>query len=870
MMQPLKTLRKRSGTTLAGTFGAAVMSVLLLCGAGNTPAGNIQTGDVNANGHAITNAANVATANLNVSTLAALPANTTLGGTNFGTAAATAAVTGSVDPRTMNLNGCAFVFEGDSITFGFTLSSPTTQCFGYLASQMPFFKGHGTYFNDAVTGSTIAPGTNGGNNISDRYVANVKPLRPAANGGSGGPRAYLFLMIGTNDIDALGDTGAQVISALNTYIAQAQSDGFTVILSPITPRSNFTAGSVMEGYREQVNAAIRLGQNATAGSATVVPSNGVLDYASTLANAGNTALYGDGLHPTALGHQLIANYINSAMTAGGSQLTPLPTTVQEQVNFAQPVSLTGGIVTNTTIFDANTPQLHFYTQPFGNAGSGTGADLFYTLTGGIGGTIPANAFVINTHDSSQTLAFAINLQNNLSVSSSAVTSAVPLLSDGFKDTSGHTNAPAAFDGSGNLVPLNLGSGVAYNTSTKTLSATGSGGTVTQVNTGVGLTGGPVTSIGALSVSTTSGSNAISSTGTTTLTANGLVNSNALTFGAGSGAYTSSIVLSDSGIFSGMVYEIFCSLPASTNPTVNIYDGSTSGTLLATLAGNGGAYATTLKFVNSFGGWTIYKKGAALVGVANNFAQPQTITNTGAQQLTLAYDGSHSTTFSTGSTGVLTIAGAANTMLVPGTLQLQSTPPGIPVGWVNAGSFIISTLDGGFGYRNGLVAGVNSGVRFSFDWMGGNSAACALQQGGSDSVIEADTGTLGTLIQLRAGSISFSGASDTQISRSSAGVVSMDTSTLGNGAASIVAAGETIGGGTKVTAIKLGTGTLSSGSATLSDSAISSTSAIIVTHLGSSVTNAGALLAYPTGSGAGTVKSANSSDNDTFTYIVVNH
>ncbi len=77
-------------------------------------------------------------------------------------------------------------------------------------------------------------------------------------------------------------------------------------------------------------------------------------------------------------------------------------------------------------------------------------------------------------------------------------------------------------------------------------------------------------------------------------------------------------------------------------------------------------------------------------------------------------------------------------------------------------------------------------------------------------------------------------------------------------------------GTKITGIKIGTGTLSAGTASLSDSMIAATSAILVTHLGSSTTNAGALLAYPTGSGTGTVKSANASDNDTFTYMVVNH
>jgi hypothetical protein len=107
--------------------------------------------------------------------------------------------------------------------------------------------------------------------------------------------------------------------------------------------------------------------------------------------------------------------------------------------------------------------------------------------------------------------------------------------------------------------------------------------------------------------------------------------------------------------------------------------------------------------------------------------------------------------------------------------------------------------------------------------------------------------------------------DTYLSRSSAGVVSVN-----GGAGSIIIAGMTLGGGTKVSEIKIITGTLASGAATLSDASITATSAIIPTHLGSSVTNAGSLFAYPTGSGTGAVKSTNGSDNDTFTAMVVNH
>jgi len=56
--------KRRPGATFAGVFSVALSSVLLLCGAGLTPTGNVQTSDINANGFNLTNAATVSAANV--------------------------------------------------------------------------------------------------------------------------------------------------------------------------------------------------------------------------------------------------------------------------------------------------------------------------------------------------------------------------------------------------------------------------------------------------------------------------------------------------------------------------------------------------------------------------------------------------------------------------------------------------------------------------------------------------------------------------------------------------------------------------------------------------------------------------------------
>jgi lysophospholipase L1-like esterase len=278
---------------------------------------------------------------------------------------------------TQNLDGQAFVFEGDSITSGSGLSSPSTQNFGYIFSQLPWAKNHGTYYNDGVFGSYLS-------DVTGRYAANVYPHRPTANGGDGGARSFLFLNILTNElingsvtftgnttsssttVSSLSSTkgiypgltvtgtgipgsttvvsvnvgastmvlsnaatatgsavsinggyaGPELVNALNTYVTQARSDGFTVVLSTI-----MTVGNVInsqEAIRESINQTMRGTVGTTSGSSTAIVSDLVADYDYLFQDpTSSTWKQGDGVHPSAAAHNVIAFYLDQGMRSGG-------------------------------------------------------------------------------------------------------------------------------------------------------------------------------------------------------------------------------------------------------------------------------------------------------------------------------------------------------------------------------------------------------------------------------------------------------------------------------------------------------------------------------------------------------------------------
>lgn len=245
------------------------------------------------------------------------------------------------DVRSANINSQSFVFEGDSITAGFGLPTQSLQNFPRLFMSMSFAKNHGLYVNSASGGSQIS-------SLAARYDANIKPFRPNANGGIGGERSYLFLLIGTNDLQAGGLTDTQITSSLISYILTASNDGFTPIVGTILPRMftgtyAFTASNG-EAYRLNINNTIR--------DFNFLGNGRVIDYAQVLNNPNDTVLFKDGLHPDVQGHKLMAEYLNSFMIGYRGVENADPSYFESPINCQNSGSFRGAV--SASNFTANT------------------------------------------------------------------------------------------------------------------------------------------------------------------------------------------------------------------------------------------------------------------------------------------------------------------------------------------------------------------------------------------------------------------------------------------------------------------------------------------------------------------------------------
>ena len=227
MTTPLKSNPLRRGSTVAGLGGLALASVLLLCGAGNTPIENYKPqgamqADLNAGGHSVTNAATINATNV------------VAGSANIGTMTATnLAVTGALS------------LPSASVPYADVTGSPLTVAAGKTLTANNSLTLAGT---DGATVNVGPGGTLATTAFSGGLNATVgTALAQAPNAASG-----LVIADGSNTIsqNTTGTAGAVLESglpatAVTTTLASARYEQFiqTFLRSfqPLLPIENWYA-----------------------------------------------------------------------------------------------------------------------------------------------------------------------------------------------------------------------------------------------------------------------------------------------------------------------------------------------------------------------------------------------------------------------------------------------------------------------------------------------------------------------------------------------------------------------------------------------------------------------------------------------------
>jgi lysophospholipase L1-like esterase len=191
-------------------------------------------------------------------------------------------------------------FDGDSITAGYGLASPSTE--GWPALVVAMLEADGLSFtagNVAISGQT----TEDMNTTHTDLDALVNPF--AWWGYSGGARNVLVSFSGTNDL-FFGASAATTIARIETRIAQAFAAGFNrIVLGSMLKRDQAELPPSFEADRVTVNTA----QAAMANGSTIFYA----DFASLATlEAGDFA---DGIHPDAPENAIMAPYFYDQVVA---------------------------------------------------------------------------------------------------------------------------------------------------------------------------------------------------------------------------------------------------------------------------------------------------------------------------------------------------------------------------------------------------------------------------------------------------------------------------------------------------------------------------------------------------------------------------
>jgi lysophospholipase L1-like esterase len=197
----------------------------------------------------------------------------------------------------------------------------------------------------------------GGNNIMDR-MGEAYPHRPAANGGDGGPRAFLFLADGGGaNCLTVGESGTNIINDILAVTATAESMGFIPVISPTLPTGYRGGGPTwwsptQEGQRQIVNSYIR--RHEVPGAMVVDMTLALSGESIVSASGTNWALFDpNGIHPIGYANAMLANYLNSEMLDMGQGYAATPEVVDAPKTFTNGVSIFSGTAGNITISNTN-------------------------------------------------------------------------------------------------------------------------------------------------------------------------------------------------------------------------------------------------------------------------------------------------------------------------------------------------------------------------------------------------------------------------------------------------------------------------------------------------------------------------------------
>jgi|HubBroStandDraft_4_1064222.scaffolds.fasta_scaffold07531_3 lysophospholipase L1-like esterase len=189
--------------------------------------------------------------------------------------------------------------DGDSITVGYGLSSPSTQ--GYPPQALSTMNPENLLTNVAVLGVNSQQ-------VINHLASAVTPVLSAYNA----PVKIYSLMIGTNDFGS-GFTATQTYANIQSICSTVTgTNGVKMILLTLLPA---TGNASFETYRQAVNTLERAGGSCTYTLADV-GNDATIGQPGDQTNA--TYFQSDEIHPTAAGDVIVASYMKTALLSLGA------------------------------------------------------------------------------------------------------------------------------------------------------------------------------------------------------------------------------------------------------------------------------------------------------------------------------------------------------------------------------------------------------------------------------------------------------------------------------------------------------------------------------------------------------------------------